>query len=117
MTFVPKGYSNSAPISDAVVNNIMEVRNQLISREWDCLGVWVIINPPAKFPYADGDVVLWDDLNWRLCHDGEIKSYALDNQPIDGGMIRNASWAHRVSQWKVYSNSVNDIITLIDRSK
>lgn len=117
MTYVQKGYSNSEPISEVIVSSIMEVRNQLISHEWDCLGVWVIVNPPAEFPYADGDVVLWDDISWRLCHGGEISSCALDNQPIDGGMIQNASWAHRVSQWKVYNDSIENVVTLIDRSK
>lgn len=117
MTDAPKGYSNSAISYNDVASGVLAAYNEILVRTWDCLGVWVIINPPAKFPYADGDVVLWDDIDWRLCHNGEINSCALDNQPIDGGMIQNASWAHRVSQWKVYSDSIRNVVTLIDRSK
>lgn len=106
-------YSNGVIDSRALI----AFYDELKGKEWDCLGVWVVVDPPADFPYASGDVVSWSDIGWRLHHEGEVSQVDLDNHPIDWGMIQNASWAHRVSQWKVYVSSLKDMITLIDRSK
>lgn len=82
----------------------------------DCLEIWVVVDPPKEFPFNEGDIVFLDDLGWMVNRDGRMLC-SLGDKAIDYNMVRNANWAHRVSQWDVYSDLMKERVTLIDRSK
>ena len=120
MVFVPNGFLNQGLSKGEVYDGIIDAYNDIMESVWDCLGVWVIIDAPSNSPFVDGDVVFINDAGWRTCREGNIfkELVAQWGAPaVDYNAVKNAPWAHRVTQWRVYNDSIKSIVTLIDRSK
>lgn len=120
MVFVPNGFLNQGLSKGEVYNGIIDAYNDIMENVWDCLGVWVVNGTPSDCPFVDGDVIVLDDTGWQTYREGDVFRELVTQwgrPPVDYDSVKTAPWATRVTQWRVYNDSVKSVVTLIDRSK